>query len=95
MAKKLLVLSIVSLVIGLAFVTGVVNVQSMVAFYVALPLGAVLLGLSLIFRTFEKEAALYDEEHNANPAFREVAAATDAKGGVRSRHVHGKTVSAH
>ena len=90
MAKKLLVIAVVSLVIGLAFVTGIVNVQNTVAFYVALPLGAVLLGLALIFRTLEKEVALYDEEqqaHSASPAM--------AKERESSRHSHSKTAAAH
>ena len=93
MAKKLLIMAVVGLVIGLAFVTGIVNVQSTVAFYVALPLGAVFLGLFLIFRSFEKEAALYDEEQQAHPAFR--AAAGSAKDCDHSKHAHGKTATSH
>jgi hypothetical protein len=90
MAKKLLVIAVVNLVIGLAFVTGIVNVQNTVAFYVALPLGAVSLGLFLIFRMLEKEVALYDEEQQARPASRAAAKERDC-----SRHSHGKTAAAH
>ena len=66
--KNLLVISIATLVLGLIFVTGIVNVQGTVALYVVLPLGAVFLGLFLIFRMLEKESALYDEEHQMHPA---------------------------
>jgi hypothetical protein len=75
MAKKLLILSIAALVIGLAFVTGIVNAQNMVGLYVVLPLGAVFLGLFLLFQSLEKESALYDEEQHAHPAFRKAAVA--------------------
>jgi hypothetical protein len=70
MAKKLLIIAIVSLVAGLIFVTGIVNAQNMVGLYVVLPLGAVFLGLFLVFKSFEKEASLYDEEQQAHPALR-------------------------
>lgn len=68
-SNQLLILSIVALTAGLAFVTGIINVQSAVVFYVALPLGAIFLGLFLIFRMFEKEASLYDQEQHTHPAF--------------------------
>jgi hypothetical protein len=91
MAKKLLVLSIVATVIGLAFVTNLINVQNTVALYVALPLGAVFLGLFLMFRSFEKEMALYDKEQQGHPAYK--AAKKDREcecAGV----AHGKTSAA-
>ena len=69
--------------------------KNMVALYVALPLGAVCLGLFLMFRIFEKEAALYDEEQQAHPAFRKAAAAASAKDSDRSKHAHGKSATAH
>jgi len=68
-SNKLLLLSIIALTVGLAFVTGIINVQSVVAFYVTLPLGAIFLGLFLMFRMFEKEASLYDQEQQRHPAF--------------------------
>jgi hypothetical protein len=71
---KLLCISLASLVVGLAFVTGIVNVQNTAAFYVALPLGAVFLGLFLISKLLEKEASLYDAEQRTDPAFRKVEA---------------------
>jgi hypothetical protein len=78
--KNLLILSIVCLALGLVFVTGIINVQNVVALYVALPAGAIFFGLFLIFRMLEKEALLYDEEHaltNAPVTVRK----TEAKGG--------------
>ena len=60
--KTLLVLSLVGLVTGFAFVTDVVNVGDAVALYVALPVGAILFGLFLIFKMLEKEAAVHDAE---------------------------------
>jgi hypothetical protein len=93
MTKKLLIIAVAGLVLGLAFVTGIVNVQNTVAFYVALPLGAVSLGLFLLFRILEKEAALYDQEQQANPAFQQATVATQDCDG--SKHAHGKTAAAH
>jgi hypothetical protein len=64
--KNLLILSIVCLVLGLAFVTGIINVQNVVALYVALPAGAIFFGLFMIFRMLEKEALMFDEEHKGS-----------------------------
>ena len=60
--KTLLILAAVNLVAGLAFATNLVNVHNATVFYVALPLGAIFLGLFLISRLLEKETALYDAE---------------------------------
>jgi len=95
MAKKLLIISIVALVIGLAFVTGIVNAQSMVDLYVVLPLGAVFLGLFLVFRSFEKEASLYDEEQRAHPAFQNARVAAKGTDCDCTAHAHGKSANAH
>ena len=94
MAKKLLILSVVALVIGLAFVTGLVNAQAMVDLYVVLPLGAVFLGLFLVFKSFEKEVSIYDAEQLAHPALRAETVATREQCGG-STHGHGKSASAH
>jgi hypothetical protein len=91
MAKKLLIIAVAGLVVGLAFVTGIVNAQSMVELYVVLPLGAAFLGLFLTFRIFEKEAALYDEEQQAHPAFQKAT----TKDCDCSELAHGKPVTAH
>lgn len=71
---NLLWIAIACLGTGLAFVTGIVNAQNMVALYVALPLGAVFLGLHLIFRILEKEASLYDDEQHAHSEVKQAAA---------------------
>jgi hypothetical protein len=92
MAKKLLILSVVSLGIGLAFVTGLVDAQHAVDLYVVLPLGAVFLGLFLVFKSFEKEVSLYDTEQHTHPAFR--AALTTEKPCDCSIHSHGKPAAA-
>jgi hypothetical protein len=63
-----MVISIVCLAAGLAFVTGIVNVQNAVALYVALPAGAIVFGLFMIFKVLEKEALLYDEEQRTRQA---------------------------
>ena len=66
--RRLLVISIVCLAAGLAFVTGIIDVRNAVALYVALPAGAILFGLFLIFKMLEKETLLYDEEQRAHQA---------------------------
>jgi hypothetical protein len=90
MSKKLFILSAVAIVVGLAFVTNIINVQSIAALYVALPLGAIFLGMALMFRSFEKEMALYDLEQQNHPAQQEKNATCDC-----SREAHGKHAVAH
>jgi hypothetical protein len=60
--KTLLTLSLVGLVSGLIFVTGIVNVENAVAWYITLPMGAIFFGLFLISKLLEKEVALHDAE---------------------------------
>ena len=60
--KTLLVLAVIGLMSGFAFVTGVVNVGEAVAWYITLPMGAIFFGLFLISKLLEKEVALHDEE---------------------------------
>ena len=91
MAKKLLIIAVVALVAGLVFVTGIVNAQNMVGLYVVFPLGAVFLGLFLVFKSFEKEVALYDEEQLAHPALRAEAVVAKKSDCGCPAHVHGKT----
>ena len=62
MTKTLLILSLSLLATGLVFVTNLVNVQNAVAFYVALPAGAIFFGLFLISRCLQAETALFDQE---------------------------------
>src|SRR5258706_14993517 len=62
--KTLLILSLVGLVSGFAFVSGMVNVGEAVGLYAALPMGAIFFGLFLISKLLEKEVAVYDTELN-------------------------------
>jgi hypothetical protein len=62
MTKVLLVLSVISLVSGLVFVTGLINVSELALLYVTLPAGAIFLGLFMLSKMLEKETALYDAE---------------------------------
>ena len=61
--KVLLVLAIVSLIVGFAFNSGLVNAGDIDVLYVVFPMGAVFAGLFLISKLLEKETARYDEEH--------------------------------
>jgi hypothetical protein len=56
--KTLLTLSLISLVVGLTGVSGAIGI----------PFGAIFLGLSLISRVMQKEAAGFDEERRARLA---------------------------
>ena len=60
--KTLLVLTAVNLIAGLVFATNLVNVHEAVWLYVAMPAGAICLGLFLISKLLEKEIARYDAE---------------------------------
>jgi hypothetical protein len=60
--KTLLIVSLLALGVGLAFITGLVNVENQVTCYIALPLGAVFLGLFLISMMLEKETAHFDKD---------------------------------
>jgi hypothetical protein len=62
--KLLLGLSIAGVAMGVAFISGLVNVHNP-AFYVALPGGAICFGLFLISKMLEKETALYDQDQRA------------------------------
>ena len=62
--KTLLIICIVSLGAGLAFVTGAISVRNAATLYVALPLGATFFGLFLVSRMLEKETVLYEQEQH-------------------------------
>jgi hypothetical protein len=64
MTKTLLWLSITLLVAGLVLVSDLVNVGNLVALYVALPAGAICLGLFLIAQLLQKETANFDQEQS-------------------------------
>jgi len=74
-----MIISIVFLVLGLAFVTGIIDAQNAVGLYVALPAGAIFFGLFMIFRILEKEAALFDEEERVRRTSAEGAATARKK----------------
>ena len=74
----LLALTLGSLGTGFLFVTGLVNVQGAVWLYVALPAGAICMGLFLISLMLEKETARFDQEQHALLAAAEREASTDS-----------------
>jgi hypothetical protein len=61
--KSLLTASIVFVLPGSLFTSGLVNVENLPALYVLLPTGVVFLGLALLSKVLEKEMAHYDQEH--------------------------------
>ncbi len=65
LTKTLLALAVVLLVAGLLISAGVIKVGGVAAWYVALPAGAIFLGLFLIVRMFGKETAGFDAERQA------------------------------
>jgi hypothetical protein len=68
LSKSLLVATIVSFLLGFAFVTGWIGVRDAVALYVAMPLGAVFFGLFLITHMLEKESEAFDaDQRGAKP----------------------------
>ena len=65
--KVLLLLTLVTLPLGLLFLFGVINVENIPELYVVFPVGASLFGLFLICRLLEKEVAAFDAEQRAHP----------------------------
>jgi TRAP-type C4-dicarboxylate transport system permease small subunit len=63
--KSLLALAVLGLSAGGLFNSGIIDVQNASAFYVALPAGAIFLGLFFISKMLEKESAAYDQEQRA------------------------------
>jgi len=94
MTKKLLLLSVAALALGLAFVTDVINVQNAVALYAALPAGAIVFGLFMVFKSLEKASSLHDAEQQARLGLQKD---TDEKRRESScsSEVRGKPVAAH
>ena len=96
--RALLVLTIVNLATGFAFVTGVVKVGHAVGLYVTFPAGTILFGLFLISKMFEKETAVHDAEQRAALAAAkrsETSKSPVSKPCERSDHSHESLVSAH
>src|SRR6059036_1123975 len=86
MTQTLLTVSLAGLIAGLAFVTGLVNVQNAVALYVALPAGAIFFGLFLIAKLLEKETAQYDAEQRTLRAYAERFRRRAVKAAKRAEH---------
>ncbi len=63
--KSLLAVAVAGIVVGLAFVTGVVSFRGVVWVYTILPAGAIFFGFFLISKLLEQETALYDVEQEA------------------------------
>ena len=63
--KTKTILLIISLI---AFAAGFSAGADSIFLQLGLPLGAILLGLSLIFGILEKESALLDQQNESNPA---------------------------
>ena len=68
LTKSLLVLTITGFVLGLLFVTGVLNAGDAVGWYMTLPAGAIFFGLFLITLMLEKEVAKFDQEEQSRLA---------------------------
>ena len=60
--KTLLVLTVVNLIAGFLFASNLIDVRNVPVFYVALPAGAIFLGMFVISKLLEKEVAAYDAE---------------------------------
>ena len=89
LTKILLGTSLVLLITGLLFVTGVINTETIVALYVALPTGAIFFGLFLISKCLEKEVAGFDAEHSASLKLVERGPARETS----PRHSHSNRVA--
>jgi hypothetical protein len=59
--------ALVGLAVGLLVSFDVIEVGNHVAWYIALPVGAIFIGLSLACYALEKEMARFDEEHKSPP----------------------------
>ena len=92
----MLTLAVAGLVAGVAFNSGLINVEKMVVLYVTLPLGAIFLGLFLICKLLEKESGLYDEEQHRVLVGLEQARPAEAASAdkVKAIEKHGSLVSA-
>jgi hypothetical protein len=61
-AKITLVLMIINGIAAALFLTGIVDVSKVPGLYLTFPLAAVLFGMFVIFRAFEKDAREFDAE---------------------------------
>ena len=94
--KSLLIISVVCLLAGMAFVTGLINVEKASGLYVALPFGAIFFGLFLLSKMLEKESAHYDAEQRALASAAERAVAlTASRQSRRPTHEELRLVKSH
>ena len=68
LTKFCIATALAGLGVGLLVSFGIIEVGSQVAWYVALPVGVIFIGLALICYALEKEVARFDEEHNRQAA---------------------------
>lgn len=66
MTKVLLIVSVLSMVVGIAFFTGLLKVHNAWALYVTLPAGASIFGWFLITRMLEKESELFEQDRRGS-----------------------------
>ena len=95
LTKLCLAVAVIGLVSGMLISTGVIKVGDAVGWYLALPTGAIFLGLFLICLMLEKETARFDAEHRAHHAAQagekaEKCEAAESSCGCHSepQHVH-------
>jgi len=62
LTKLLFGFTVINLVAGVLFLTGIINVDAVPGLYMIFPLGVVSCGVFLIFFAVEKETAMYDIE---------------------------------
>lgn len=66
LTKILLIVSVLSMAVGILFFTGVLKLRTgLDALYVTLPAGASIFGWFLITRVMEKESELFEEDRQA------------------------------
>lgn len=65
-AKWTLALLTINSVAAMLFMTGAIDVSKIPGLYLTFPLAAILYGMFVIFRVFEKDAAEFDAEYRAH-----------------------------
>jgi len=76
LTRSLLAIAVVCLVAGLLISIGLIDVGSEAGWYVILPTGAIFLGLFMLSRIFEEEAAQYDQEQRPRLSARQTGGET-------------------
>ena len=93
LTKFLLVLTVTGFVLGLLFVTDVIQVGDAVGWYMTLPAGAIFFGLFLITLMLEKEVAAFDQEQQLRQAIESEhktvnAPAAEVRSDYSVKHAH-------